>query len=103
MFVDTDLLLMGADFSQSGGAIVQRGAARLASTQPTAGIFGDFDAAHGFHRALSRAQEGHVTTMQRHRAEFDALAEKATSAAAIFIKRDETSGSALNAAERAFS
>lgn len=53
MFVDTDLLGMGADFSQSAGAIVQRGAARLASTRPTAGIFADFDAAHGFHRALN--------------------------------------------------
>jgi hypothetical protein len=95
MFVDTDLLRMGADFSQSAGAIAQRGADRLASTQPTAGVFGDFDAAHGYHRALCRAHDSHVTTMQGHRAEFDSLAEKATSAAAIFMKQDETSGSGV--------
>ncbi|MGX9789763.1 DUF2563 family protein [Mycobacterium sp. MMS18-G62] len=102
MFVDTDLLRMGADFSQSAGAIAQRGADRLASTQPTAGIFGDFDAAHGFHRALCRAHDSHVTTLQSHRAEFDSLAEKATSAADIFMKQDEVSGSALDSAGRDF-
>ncbi len=75
MFVDTDLLRMGADFSQSAGAAAQRGADRLASTQPTAGIFGDFDAAHGFHKALCGAHDSHVTTLQGHRAEFDSLAE----------------------------
>jgi hypothetical protein len=103
MFVDTDLLRMGADFSQSAGVLIQRGADQLASTQPTAGIFGDFEAAHGFHRALSRAHDSHVTTMQGHRAEFDSLAEKATSAAAVFVKQDETSGSALDSAGRDFS
>jgi hypothetical protein len=103
MFVDTDLLRMGADFSQSAGAIAQRGADRLASTQPTAGIFGDFEAAHGFHLALSRAHDRHVTTMQGHRAQFDALAGKATSAAATFMKQDEASGTALDSAGRNFS
>jgi hypothetical protein len=103
MFVDTDLLRMGADFSQSAGANAQRGADRLASTQPTAGIFGDFDAAHGFHQALCRAHDSHVTTLQGHRAEFDSLAEKATTAAAVFTKQDQTSGSALDSAGREFS
>ncbi len=103
MFVDTDLLRMGADFSQSAGATAQRGADRLASTQPTAGIFGDFDAAHGFHQALCRAHDGHVTALQGHRAELDSLAGKATAAAAIFTKQDETSGSALDSAGRDFS
>jgi hypothetical protein len=100
MFVDTDLLCVGARFSHSAGAIVQHGAHQLASTQPTAGIFGDFDAARGFHRALSRAHHGHVAAMERHRTEFDALAEKATSAAAIFMKRDETNASELDSAGR---
>jgi hypothetical protein len=103
MFVDTDLLRMGADFSQSAGSTAQRGADRLASTQPTAGIFGDFEAAHGFHQALCRAHDSHVTTLRGHRAGFDSLAEKATSAAAIFMKEDETSGSALDSAGRDFS
>lgn len=102
MFVDTDLLRVGARFSHSAGEIVQDGAHQLASTQTTAGIFGDFDAAHGFHRALSRAHQGHVTTMERHRTEFDALAEKATSAATAFLKRDENSASELDSAGRDF-
>ncbi|WP_160112719.1 DUF2563 family protein [Mycobacterium sp. 3519A] len=100
MFVDTDLLRMGADFSQSAGAIAQRGADRLASTQPSAGIFGDFETAHAFHHALSQAHDHHVTTLQGHRADFDSLAQKATSAAAVFTKQDETSGSALRSAGR---
>jgi hypothetical protein len=41
--------------------------------------------------------------MEGHRTEFDALAEKATSAAAIFMKRDETSASELDSAGRDFS
>ena len=103
MFVDTDLLRIGADFSQSASVIVQRGADEFTSTQLTIGIFGDFDAAHGFHQALQRAHEEHVTTMQRHRVEFDALAQKATSAAAIFMKQDEANGSALASAGHNFS
>ncbi|MDZ7885265.1 MAG: DUF2563 family protein [Mycobacterium sp.] len=45
MIVDTDLLRMGAEFSQSAGAIAQRGADKLASSSLKAGVFGDFDAA----------------------------------------------------------
>ena len=103
VFVDADLLRMGADFSDSAGAIVQRGAAKLASAQPAAGLFGDFPAAHGFHCALSRAQEGHVAMLHGHRATLATLAEKATSAAAIFVKHDAMSGSALDSAAQALS
>jgi hypothetical protein len=58
---------------------------------------------NGFHRALSRAQEGHVAMLHDHRATLATLAEKATSAAAIFVKHDEMSGSALDTAAQAFS
>ncbi|WP_418287702.1 DUF2563 family protein [Mycobacterium adipatum] len=51
---------MGADFSQSAGAIAQRGADKFASSSLKAGIFGDFDAAHGFHQALSRARSARL-------------------------------------------
>jgi hypothetical protein len=102
MFVDTDLLCMGAEFSHSAAVIAQRGADRFAATQPTAGIFGDFSAAHDFHRALCRAHASHTTTMQGHRAEFDSLGEKATSAAAVFVQQDATSGAALDSAGRHF-
>lgn len=98
MIVDTDLLRMGADFSQSAGAIAQRGADKFASSSLKAGIFGDFDAAHGFHQALSNAHEAHVSTMQGHHSAFEALAGDAHAAAGIFQHQDETSGSALDAA-----
>ncbi len=98
VIVDTDLLRMGADFSQSAGAIVQRGAEKFGSSSPRAGAFGDFDAAHGFHRALSRAHEAHVSTMQGHHSAFEALAGDANAAASIFVHQDEASGSAMDAA-----
>ena len=99
MFVDTDLLCIGALFPERGynGSARRRSAA---STLPTAGIFGDFDAAHRLDRPLSRARRGHVTMMEGHRAEFEALAEKVTSAATIFMKRDEVNGSELDSAGR---
>lgn len=98
MIVDTDLLRMGADFSQSAGAIAQRGADKFASSSLKAGIFGDFDAAHGFHQALSRAHEAHVSTMRGHHSAFEALAGDANAAARIFVHQDEASGSAIDAA-----
>ncbi len=98
MIVDTDLLRMGAEFSQSAGAIVQRGADKFASTPVKSGVFGDFDAARGFHQALCRAHDVHVSTMNGHRTAFEALASDANTAAAIFQHEDEASGSALHAA-----
>ena len=100
MFVDTDLLRMGAGFSQSAGVIVQRGAQQFAGKQLPAGAFGDFDAAHAFHGALCRAHDAQVAAMQCHRSRLEALADNANSAAAIFTKQDEASESALNSAAR---
>lgn len=100
MIVDTDLLRMGADFSQSAGAIVQRGAEKFASSSLSSGIFGDFDAAHGFQSAVCRAHELHVVSMQGHRTRFDALAADANSAARVFAAGDEASSSALDTAAR---
>lgn len=98
MIVDTDLLRMGADFSQSAGAIVQRGADKFASSSLKAGAFGDFEAAHGFHRALSRTQEAHISAMHGQHSGFEALAGDANAAASIFVYQDEASGAALDAA-----
>lgn len=100
MFVDSDLLRMGAGFSHSAGTIAARGADRFASTQLTTGIFGDFDAAHGFHRTLRHAHEANVTTMQGHTAQLEALADQANAAAAIFIAQDQASQSAVDSAAR---
>ena len=98
MFVDTDLLRMGADFSRSAGTVAQRGAAEFASTSLSAGIFGDFEAAHGFHQALTAAHQVHSSTMDGHHVELEGLAEKATSAAATFHAQDQRAANDLTAA-----
>jgi hypothetical protein len=98
MFVDTDLLRMGADFSKSAGKIVKRGADQFASTPLPAGIFGDFDAAHEFHGALGRAHEAHVATMQSHHVGLSGLAEKANVGATAFVRQDEAGEAAVRAA-----
>ncbi|OBI72352.1 DUF2563 family protein [Mycobacterium sp. E740] len=102
MFVDTDLLRMGADFSKSAGEIVKRGAAELASTPVPAGIFGDFDAAHAFHNALGRAHEAQVATMHSHHAGLSGLAEKANDGAAHFVKQDDAGAAAVRVAGEGF-
>jgi hypothetical protein len=101
MFVDTDLLRMGAEFSRSAGTIAQRGATEFASTQFSAGIFGDFEAAHGFHSALSAAHQVHADTMEGHHAELEGLAEKAHSAATTFGKQDENLADGVSGAATA--
>lgn len=103
MFVDTDLLRMGAEFSRSAGTIVQRGAAEFASTQLAAGIFGDFEAAHGFHQALTVAHHVHSSTMAGHHAELEGLAEKANSAATTFHTQDKKASDDVTAAGSALS
>ena len=98
MFVDTELLRMGADFSSSAGAIVQRGATEFASTHFNRGIFGDVEAARGFHSALCAAHEIHASTMASHHTELEILAEKANSAATIFQQQDDTLAGHVTAA-----
>jgi Protein of unknown function (DUF2563) len=98
MFVDTDLLRMGADFSRNAGTIAQRGAAEFASTQLSAGTFGDFEAAHGFHQAVTAAHQVHSSTMDGHHVELEGLAEKANSAAATFHAQDQRAANDLTAA-----
>lgn len=98
MYVDTDLLRMGADFSRSAGTIAQRGATEFGSTQFSPGIFGDFDAAHGFHCALSAAHQVHANTMAGHHAELEGLAEKASCAATTFQQTDENLATSVSAA-----
>lgn len=89
MFVEPELLRMGADFSMSAGEIVRRGADEFASTSIPAGIFGDFDAANDFHTALGRAHEVHTATMHSHHASFDGFATKVNIGAAAFVNQDE--------------
>jgi hypothetical protein len=98
MFVDSELLRMGADFSKRAGEIVRRGAAEFASTSLPAGIFGDFDAAVEFHSALGRAHEAQTATMRSHHTGFDGLAAKANTGAGAFVEQDDAAEVSVRAA-----
>ncbi|MEN4472859.1 DUF2563 family protein [Mycolicibacterium cosmeticum] len=89
MFVDTELLRMGADFAYSAATIIQRGATQFSSVSSRSGMFGEFDAAHGFHEALDATQNRCVTSMNNHFAELTALADKVNVAATTFAVRDD--------------
>lgn len=101
MFVDTDLLRMGADFTKSAGEIVKRGADEFAATALPSGIFGDFDTANDFHGALGRAHEAHAATMRLHHSDLEGFAAKATNGATLFDERDRTGAVAVRAAGEA--
>lgn len=101
MIVDTEMLRMGAAFSDSAGAIAKRGAEQLAATSMPAGMFGDFEAAESFLRALRRTHEAQLTSMQTHHRGLSALAEKADLGAKSFSDQDDASESDLHSAGRA--
>jgi hypothetical protein len=101
MYIDTEMLRMGADFSDSAATIVQRGAAEFSSIQLGVGVFGDFESAHGFHGALVATHETYVTSMDGHRTELGAIAQKAAYAANAFATQDEQAAGDVNAAVNA--
>ncbi|MDT0488812.1 DUF2563 family protein, partial [Streptomyces doebereineriae] len=65
MFVDSEILRCGAEFSRSAGAVAQQGSDRLAAAQLSPKIFGDFAKAEEFHNAVCHAHETHVTAMRK--------------------------------------
>lgn len=95
MIVDADLLRMGADFSDSAGAIAQRGAASLTATQLPAGIFGDFDEASMFHSQLAQARTAYADNMSAYHTSFAHLAGKSVAAANIFTDQDRDSATLI--------
>lgn len=93
---------MGADFSDSAGVIARRGATEFSSVAVKASIFGAFDEAEQFQRAVVQSHAIHSEAMQTHHAALNQLAEKATSAATVFTEVDARSGSVLNATQPTF-
>lgn len=100
MRVDTAFLRMGADFSDSAGATVRRGADAFGSAAPPAGVFGDFEDAEQFHRAVAQAQTKYAHSMRNHHSTLSVLAEKAANAAQAFTEQDEQCAVALESAHR---
>ncbi|MGV9797807.1 DUF2563 family protein [Mycobacterium sp. NPDC003449] len=98
MFVDSEVLRCGAEFSRSAGAVTQHGADRFAAVQLLPKVFGDFAEAEEFASALNRAHQAHVASMHRHQSTLDALADKAHTAATVFVRQDEDAAGTLREA-----
>ena len=60
------------------------------------GIFGDFDAAHGFHGVAAQVHAHHVEKFAGHRDGLSGLSGKGQAAAAAFTGTDEQSGDAID-------
>lgn len=98
MIVDTALLRCGADFSQSAGSIIQGAADEFASTHARSTVFGDFDSATDFQRAIVSLRDRKVASMNAHRSTLDSLAEKSRLAASVFDDEDKAGGESIRAA-----
>jgi hypothetical protein len=102
MFVDPDLLRMGAGFAESAGVIAKRGAQQFGSVRVNSGIFGGFAESESFHQTLAAAHDRHARSAQSHHEALKLLAEKATSAASTFTGQDEDSATALKTVRLSF-
>jgi hypothetical protein len=96
--VDPDLLRSGGESSGYAGAAARKAAARLEESNAARGIFGDFDAAHAFHSALTTARDEHVERMHAHDAALRDIASKAPAGARAVTDTDESSADAIGAA-----
>ncbi len=87
MRVEPEVLRDGADVSRNAGKMALNGANALAQASMPAGMFGDFDAAHAFHRTLTAGHQSHVQAMRGNHRTLTDVGDKVHNAAAAF---DET-------------
>ena len=97
--VDVTHLHAGADRCVDAAGIALSGAGNLESKSPTAGIFGDFPAAHAFHGALATAHQSHVERLQEHHRSLTDISDKSRSAADEFTAQDASGAESVQAAE----
>jgi uncharacterized protein DUF2563 len=88
MRVEPEVLKDGADVSRNAGQIVGNGADALAKAPIPTGIFGDFDAAHAFHSALSAGHQSHVQAMRGNHRTLTDVGDKAHRAATSFSETE---------------
>ena len=74
-------------------------AARLAEKMPLAGMFGDFEAAQSYHRAVAQAREAHIDQLNAHHRDLTGIGDKSRSGAHQFTAGDASSADTLKAAE----
>ena len=98
MEVDTDHLHAGADRCIDAAGTAMAAAGRLAEKKPPAGMFGDFEAAQSYHRAVAQAHEAHVEQLNAHHRDLTGVGEKSRSGADQFTAGDVSAADALKAA-----
>ena len=100
MEVDTEHMLSGSDSCTYAANAARHGAERLSRETIEQNIFGDFDAGHQFHSAISAAHQEHVERLSGHDAALTNLSGRAKDAAHLFTGTDEAGGDGIDIAAR---
>ena len=96
LFVSPEGLDAGAGRCDDAATSAASGAATLKGVSIESGIFGDFDAAHGFHGVATDVHAHHVEKFTGHHEGLSGLSGKGQAAATAFTKTDEASGESLD-------
>ena len=102
MEVDSPHLHAGAERCSDAAWAARAAAGRLAETRPMVGMFGDFDQAHSFHRAVSAAHQAHIEQLRAHHRALSDISDKSRSGADEFTARDASIADSLCATESGF-
>jgi hypothetical protein len=89
MQVNTDGLHAGANQSYDAADHADAGHGTLSRAAVASGIFGDFDAAHSFHGAVTDAHTHHVSRLDGHTRRLGTVGDKAHKAGADFREMDD--------------
>ena len=95
MRVNPAMLHLGADDSNRASDHAGDGADALSAAAPTAGMFGDFEAADAFHEAITAAHAAHVKALESHRDTLHDLGVKTHHAAYTFTAMDDDNAKVL--------
>ncbi len=98
VFVDFDGLRGGANTSYTAADHAYEGAGRLSRAGMATSIFGDFDEAKSFQRALSAAQSRHAELAQQQYAALGTVGDKAHTATNGFIDMENKNTATLDQA-----
>ncbi|CAM2916089.1 hypothetical protein BST27_11435 [Mycobacterium intermedium] len=97
MFVDIEVLHLGANDARHAGEHAMDGAGRLLRGPLQAGMFGGFVAAEMFHDVLNSAYAAHVGLLQTHGETLTSLGGRAYRAAVEFTDMEQRNAAVLRA------
>ncbi|MGB8408103.1 MAG: DUF2563 family protein [Mycobacterium sp.] len=96
LFVSPEGLDAGAGRCEDAATSAASGAEVLQGVSIESRIFGDFDAAHGFHVVAAQVHEHHVQKFTGHQDGLSGLSGKGQDAAKAFTDADDTSGESID-------